>query len=487
MMQLFPGLLELITGFINSASAGGLLGIFTAFIIMALIIPFIPRRFITVAKVLAILTLGAGYYFVFMTPQSLPSSMSDFFVYDAFSKFFIILFLTIGILVGLATTNTKKPLFYSLLLLATVGMVIVVSTMDLLVLFVGWEIMSVSSYGLATLRGTKKCCEAAVKYFLYGAFASAITLYSISLIFVNVGSTNLLVIKDYLLHTTQPDLVGILVAVYFIAGFGYKMGIVPFHMWIPDAYEGVVANISALLAGDTKKAGVAALLRVLFAIIIPLQIVNWSLLLALLSTITMIVGNVIALYQNSIKRMLAYSSIAQIGYILVGFSAMNTTGITGVILHSLTHALMVTAAFTTVLIFRRVINSDLISDYAGLGKQYPLVTLALAINLFSLAGVPPLAGFISKFILFTSAIEANMLWLAVLGVLNSAFSVGYYLRVIKVMYLDEPNNKSVTEIKQALDAWQLATLFIATALVILIGIFPQYFISLAQSAAINIL
>ncbi|MGQ4834573.1 MAG: NADH-quinone oxidoreductase subunit N [Candidatus Asgardarchaeia archaeon] len=485
MMQLFPGLYELIINFGNSVSAGGLLGIITTFIVVALIIPFIPRKFITLARIVAILTLGSGFYFIFMTPQTIPSYLNNIFVYDNFSKFFMILFFTIGILISLATTNTKKPLFYSLLLLATVGMIILTSTMDLLILFIGWEIMSVSSYGMATLKGTDKCCEAAAKYFLYGAFASAITLYSISLIFINVGSTNLVDIKNYLLATQQPDLVGILVAVYFIVGFGYKMGIVPFHMWIPDAYEGVVSNISALLAGDTKKAGVAALLRVLFAIIIPLQIVNWSLLLALLSTATMIVGNVIALYQNSIKRMLAYSSIAQIGYILVGFSSMNLTGITGVILHSLTHALMVTAAFTTVLIFKRVVNSDLISDYAGLGKQYPIVTLALAINLFSLAGVPPLAGFISKFILFTSAIEANMLWLAILGVLNSAFSVGYYLRVIKVMYLDDAQNEMNTKAK--LDKWQLLTLLIATSLVVLIGIFPQYFISLAQNAAENII
>lgn len=486
MMQLFPGLLDLITNFVSTVSAGGLLGILTLFTVIAFIIPFIPKKYVSVARVVAVLTLGTGYYFIFMTPQTVPSFAANILVYDAFSKFFVILFLTIGILIGLSSTNAKNSVFFSLLLLSTIGMIIVVSTIDLLVLFIGWEIMSVASYGLATLRGSKKCCEAATKYFFYGAFASAISLYSISLIFVNVGSTNLVTIKNYLMTTQQPDLVGILVAVYFIIGFGYKMGIVPFHMWIPDTYEGVVSNISALLAGDTKKAGVAALLRILFVLIVPLSIVNWSLLLALLSTATMIVGNVIALYQNSIKRMLAYSSIAQIGYILVGFSSMNLIGITGVILHSLTHALMVTAAFTTVLLFKRVISSDQISDYAGLGRKYPIVTLALAINLFSLAGVPPLAGFISKFILFTSAIEANMLWLAVLGVLNSAFSVGYYLRVIKVMYLDESSNGNTAE-KVALDKWQLTTLFLATALVVLIGIFPQYAISLAQAAAANIL
>ena len=486
MMQLFPGLLELITTFTNTALAGGLVSLFTLLLIMALILPFIPERFVVVGRVLSVLTLGVGIYIVLFTPQVLPATLNKFFVYDGFSRFFIILFMTIGILIGLSSTNAPKSVFFSLLLLGSLGMSIIVSTEDLVVLFIGWEIMSTASYGMATLRGTKRCCEAVTKYFLYGAFASAIALYSISLIFIHVGSTNLIVIKNYLMTTPQPDLVGVLVAVYFIIGFGYKMGIVPFHMWIPDAYSGVVSNISALLAGDTKKAGVAALLRVLFVFVIPITIVNWSLLLALLSTATMITGNVIALYQNSIKRMLAYSSIAQIGYILVGFSSMNLIGITGVILHSLTHALMVTGAFTTVLIFKRVIDSDLIGDYAGIGRKYPIVTLALAINLFSLAGVPPLAGFISKFILFTSAIEANMVWLAVLGVLNSAFSVGYYLRVIKVMYLDEPQN-GITNEKTALDKWQLTALFIATALVIIIGIFPQYFISMAQTAAANII
>jgi len=487
MMQLFPGLLDLITTFTGTVMTGGLLSLFTLFIVVAFILPFIPNRFVAVSRIISVLTMGIGIYIVLFLPQTTSSLLTSLFVYDDFSKFFLILFLTIGILIGIATTNTQKSLFFSLLLFATFGMAIVVSTEDLLVLFIGWEIMSVASYGMATLRGTKKCCEAAGKYFLYGAFASAITLYSLSLIFVHVGSTNLVNIKNYLMSTPQPDLVGVLVTIYFIVGFGYKMGIVPFHMWIPDAYEGVASNISALLAGDTKKAGVAALLRVLFVLIIPPSIVNWSLMLALLATATMIVGNVIALYQNSIKRMFAYSSIAQIGYILVGFSSMNLIGITGVILHSLTHALMVTAAFTTVLIFKRVISSDLISDYAGLGRKYPIVTLALAINLFSLAGVPPLAGFVSKFILFTSAIEANMVWLAILGVLNSAFSVGYYLRVIKVMYLDEPQNTSNNDEKEALDKWQLTTLFIATALVVLIGIFPQYFISLAQTAASSII
>jgi NADH-quinone oxidoreductase subunit N len=416
---------------------------------------------------------------------------------DAFSALFMLLFLSVALYVVIASlrfVDGEKHTgeYYALVMLATAGMIVVAMSMDLITLFVGIEITSLSSYSLVAFRKKNKAgAEAATKYFIIGALSSALTLFGISLIYGATGQVNFQAVGSAVAGLQGMDPVLLLAIVMVVAGFGFKVAIVPFHMWAPDVYEGAPTTITAMLAAGSKKMGFIALFKVFIIGLFAIK-ADWSLVIGLVAIATMTLGNLIAIQQTSIKRMLAYSSIAQAGYILivlpiavVGDPTIAQYGLAGGIFHMITHAFMKGGAFIIVAGLATAALGESISDYKGLYRRAPLMAFAMTIMLFSLAGIPPLAGFASKFVLFSGAVNAStiagdewLLWLAVAAIINSAISLYYYARVVKYMYLDEgPRDK--LKIAPAFGV-AVAICFVA---VILIGIFPDPFIQACQEAA----
>ncbi len=423
---------------------------------------------------------------------------------DALSQFFKAVFLIVSLLVVIASlsryTGKGADEYYALLLLATVGMMIVSSSIDLVTLFVGFELASLSTYAMAAFDKSKKNLEAAMKYFIYGSVSSAFMLFGFSLLYGMTGSTKL---ADVAAASVESFGAATLVALLFvIAGFAFKMALVPFHMWAPDTYEGAPALVSALLAAGSKKMGFAAAFRVLLIAMVAIRM-EWYLAFAILAAVTMTLGNLAACWQNNVRRILAYSSIAQAGYIAIAFVVIGAAygnapvnvlnlgmfpadqlGIAGALLLILGHALMKTGAFigsaqVASLVSRSdVEDPDDISNYAGLGTRAPVTAFCMLIFMFALAGIPPTAGYIGKFVLFSSAIYSGLVWLAVLAILNSALSLVYYLRIISYMYLKEPAGPKIAESKG-----YMAALVLTMLGVVYIGVFPDQFINWALQAA----
>ena len=402
---------------------------------------------------------------------------------------------TVGVTLAVAIASfdfqrgTSKPVYYSLLAFTALGMVLLAYSQDLLMLFVSWELMSLPTYVLAGYDKKLRSNEASVKYAIIGAMSSAVILYAISLAYGLTGSTQIsAVVAGF---TGHPSALAGVAALLFVAGFGFKMSIVPFHMWIPDAYEGAPTTISTLLAAATKKAGFIAAIRVLLAITTLYTVTKGPLftmanVFAVLALLTMTVGNISALTQKSMTRLLAYSSIAQAGYILIGFVAFSNApgtsaamlGLTGSVFHVINHAVMKGAAFlAAALVLLQLKRADL-GAYDGLGKRMPITAFTLAVAFLGLAGVPPLSGFWSKLILVLSVANGPFAWLALAAILNSAFSLGYYAWIIKRMYIDE--GESSERVKEPF--WFVLIFAVMVGLIIGIGLFPQQVISLASNA-----
>ncbi len=378
---------------------------------------------------------------------------------DMFGAFFAISLLIVSIMVTASSWNymknrTNPAAYYSLILLSSIGMILIAYSTDLVMLLVAWELMSIPTYALAAFSKRDPISnEAAIKYFLFGALSSAILVVAIGLVYGITGTTNIGQAIISMINV-QQDLVPItiLAIALFIAGFGFKMGLVPFHMWLPDAYEGAPTPIGALLAAGTKKAGFAAAIRVIVLAVFVLHL-DWSMTLAIIAVFTMTLGNLGALVQKSVPRILAYSSIAQAGYIMIGLALApySDQALGGSLFHIINHAVMKSAAFIAVAAVAITLASYSIEKYRGLAKRMPLTAIALSISLLALAGVPPLNGFWSKLVLFNSAIVTGpeVWWgpyLAIAGVLNSALSLGYYAWIMRKMYMeDSPETSRVKE------------------------------------------
>jgi len=378
---------------------------------------------------------------------------------DMFGSFFAISLLIVSIMVTASSWNYMKgranpAAYYSLILLSTIGMVIIGYSTDLLMLLVAWELMSLPTYALAAFSKRDPISnEAAIKYFMFGALSTAILVFSIGLVYGVTGTTNIGAAIQTMANL-QVDVIpiGILAIALFIAGFGFKMGLVPFHMWLPDAYEGSPTTIGALLAAGTKKAGFAAGLRVVVLGIFALN-ADWTITLAILAVFTMTLGNFGALIQKSVPRILAYSSIAQAGYILMGIALApySDQALSGSLFHILNHAVMKSAGFIAAAAVVIGLASYGLESYKGLGRRMPITAIALTISLLALAGVPPLNGFWSKLVLFGAAIDSGPIvawgpYLAIAAVLNSALSLGYYAWIIRKMYMEDAAN--MTKIKE---------------------------------------
>jgi proton-translocating NADH-quinone oxidoreductase chain N len=392
---------------------------------------------------------------------------------DMFGSFFAIAFLVVSIMVAASSWNYMKgkanpAAYYSLLLLSSIGMVLIGYSTDLVMLLVAWELMSIPTYALAAFAKRDPISnEAAIKYFMFGALSSAILVFAIGLVYGVTGSTNIGVVVTTF-ASLGPDLVpvGLLAIGLFIAGFGFKMGIVPFHMWLPDTYEGSPTTISALLAAGTKKAGFAAAIRVIILGMFALN-ADWTLALAILAVFTMTLGNLAALVQKSVTRILAYSSIAQAGYILIGMALApySQEALTGSLFHIFNHAVMKSTAFIAAACVAVALASYSLEKYRGLGRRMPITAICLSISLLALAGLPPLNGFWSKLVLFGAGINSGALvewgpYLAIAGVLNSALSLGYYAWIMRKMYMEEsPNMDRVKEPKAMVAVMMFGIIF----------------------------
>ena len=419
----------------------------------------------------------------------------DVLVDDAFGSLFAIAMLIVAIFTTVGSFSYMKnkanpSIYFSLILLSSIGMVLVAYSTDLVMLFVAWELMSIPTYILVGfLKKDPISNEAAIKYFLFGALSSAIIIYGISLAYGVTGSTNIgEVIQGFMVLDANMIPIGLLAVGMFIAGFGFKMGLVPFHMWLPDTYEGAPPTIATLLAAGTKKAGFAAALRVVVMGSVALSL-DWTLALGIIAVMTMTVGNIAAVMQKNLARMLAYSSIGHAGYILIGLSIAPFSGIglQGSLFHILNHAVMKGAAFIAVAGIVTALAITHVDKLKGLARRMPITSLGLVISLLALAGVPPLSGFWSKLMLFGAAIDAGTVvwwgpWLAVAGVLNSALSLAYYGWIIRKMYFEGEKEKRIKEPKSIIAIMAFSIIFMVT-----IGVYPEPIIQFTEFAtpAIN--
>ena len=375
--------------------------------------------------------------------------------------------------------------FYILVLFAAAGMAIMAGANDLIVIFLGLETMSLALYVLAGFFRTEiQAGEASMKYFLLGAFASGFFLYGVALIYGATGSTNLHKIGAAVTAGAARDPLLLIGFALLLVGFGFKISAVPFHMWTADVYEGAPTSVTAFIATGSKAAAFAALLRLLLESMRPLQ-GEWTWLFWALAVLSMTLGNVVALAQQNLKRMLAYSSIAHVGYMLVGVVAGGGLGTGSVLFYLLVYTFTTAGAFGVILLLERGGEEAVqIGDTSGLATRHPLAALALALLLLSLVGIPPTAGFVGKFYLFGAAVRSGFIWLAVIGVLNSAAAAYYYLRIIVNMYMREPDGPPAVVAPSFAGA-----LAIAVALwgVIQLGLFPAPVFDLAQSAVLPLL
>ena len=413
---------------------------------------------------------------------------------DMFGSFFAVVMLIVAIMVTVSSIEymrkTPNPApYYSLLLLSSIGMVLLSYSTDLLMLIVAWELMSIPTYVLAGFHKRDTVSnEDAIKYFLFGALSTGIIIYGISLAYGLTGSTNIAIVLQELVQIDgELRPVALMALAMFIAGFGFKLALVPFHMWLPDAYEGSPTTVSTLLAAATKKAGFAAAFRVIIFGMVALNL-EWSLVLGILAILTMIIGNLAALTQKSITRMLAYSSIGHAGYILIGLSLapFSTLAMQGSLFHILNHAVMKSAAFIAAAAVIVTLATSNIDSYKGLGKRMPVTALVMTISLLALAGIPPLNGFWSKFILFSSAIDAGstVSWgpaLAIAGILTSALSLGYYGWIIRKMYFEESPTAETKRVKEP----RLILFVLIFALVFMVG-FGIYPAPLIEFSSISV-
>jgi len=401
---------------------------------------------------------------------------------DAFSVFFhfVVLLVSLAVILSsfdyLEVQQIKAGEYYALILFAAVGMALMSSAIELVLIFIAIEISSISSYVLAGFRRhAAESAESSLKYFLLGSFATAFFLYGVAMVFGATGSTNVYRIAAVL--ATQHSVVVYLAVALMFVGLGFKVASAPFHVWTPDVYEGAPAPVTGFMSTGPKAAAFAVLLRVLLATGAP----GWFWMIWVSAVLSMTIGNIGALVQNNVKRLLAYSSIAHAGYVLVAFAAAKTTGISAAIFYTASYAAMNVGAFAIVAhLSGKGERYVTLEDYSGLGRRSPLIAALLTMFLISLIGIPITGGFFAKFYVFSAALQSNLVWLTIIGVINSAIAAYYYLRIIVYMYMrDEGVEAPVARIPAGLGAG-IAICLVAT---IYLGVLPNRVLGDAIRAA----
>ena len=425
-------------------------------------------------------------------------AFSNLVVADDFSRFLGILFAVAAGLSGLVAIGrlpdegAARGEFYALLLFATGGAFLLVQATDLISMFIGLECLSIPAYILAaSLRRDPRSAEAGFKYFILGAFATGFLVYGIALLYGAAGSTQLSEIAR--LCATQPWTGNLMLtagALLVVIGLCFKIAAVPFHMWAPDVYQGSPTPATAFFATAVKAAAFAALLRVLFLALPDMRSgtpgyedAGWAGLLGMLAILTMTVANLIALVQNDVKRLLAYSSIAHAGYLLIGLMC-NQEGAAAILFYLAAYTFMTVGAFALVAYFEHKSGGTSLNEYVGLGRRHPIAAVALCIFLFSLAGIPPTAGFFGKFYLFRAAVNEGFIVLVVVAVINSMVSAYYYLRVMVAMYMEE-ETQTKPHVAKASFAIALAV-GICILFVLLMGVYPTPYLDAARSSVLSL-
>ena len=460
---------------------------------LILLLEFLPGRSAGArGAVLSLLTLLAAGFAAFHVRDDRRLLFEGMFVHDGLTVFFTLLFCSIGIVSVLLSWDFLKRIrvagseYYALLLFSTIGMITMAASNDLITVFLGLELMSLPLYILVGIRrGHLESNEASLKYFLLGAFASGFLLYGIALMFGATGTTNLTRMAAFMGESPLPlNPLFWTGAILVLVGFGFKVSLVPFHMWTPDAYEGAPTSVTAFMSAGAKAAGFAAVLRLLLNVLGDHREV-WVPIVSGLAVLTMTVGNVTALLQSNLKRMLAYSSIAHAGYVLVAVAAGGPAGASAALFYLAVYSFMNLGAFGILTLLGKGLDERVqVSDLAGLGFRKPALAMAMMLFMLSLGGIPPTAGFIGKVTVFGAALNAGLVPLVIIGVLNSVVSVFYYLRITVAMYMEEPRGE-FTETSGAL-ASALA-LGIAAFLTIWWGVQAHALILHAQHSVLGLL
>lgn len=431
-------------------------------------------------------------------PANVPaSSFSGMFIRDDFTTFLELVFIGTGILTCLISPNylTKRDMplgdYISLVVWATLGTMIVGGAGDLMALFVGIELVSIAVYIMTGFaRNDKGSSEGAIKYFLLGILSTAILAYGMAWLYGMTGSTNLNAIAQSIATNRLESDTGLTFAMLLlIVAFGFKIAAVPFHVWTPDAYEGAPTPVTAFMSVGPKVAGFAALMRLLVQGM-PTLAAQWSIIIAVLAVLTMTLGNIVAVVQNDVKRMLAYSSIAHTGYILIGLAAFSNgatpekkaEAIGSVLLYSMSYLFMNIGAMAVVAWIQNKGGGSKVEDFNGLSTWAPLSALLMAVCLVSLTGIPPTGGFVGKFFVFRAAIDNGFVWLAIVGALNSAISAYFYLNIIFSMYF-RPQPAGVERVRKGGSVLVISGIALATIAVIILGIYPAPVIDFAKSGA----
>ncbi|WP_119269378.1 NADH-quinone oxidoreductase subunit NuoN [Phyllobacteriaceae bacterium SYSU D60010] len=439
-----------------------------------------------IINIAAIVVLGLAVVMVITGGGARQEAFGGSLVIDTFARLMKVLTLfgsAVAIVLSVNFMKTEKIERFEypiLVLLATAGMMIMISANDLVALYMGLELQSLALYVVAAIdRDRAKSSEAGLKYFVLGALSSGMLLYGASLIYGFTGSVSFPGIAAAV--TGEPGLGLIFGLVFLIAGLAFKVSAVPFHMWTPDVYEGAPTPVAAFFAAAPKIAAMALFIRAMLAPF-PAILPDWQQILVFISIASMVLGAFAAIGQTNIKRLLAYSSIGHMGYALIGLAAGSPEGVQSVIIYMAIYLIMTLGSFACVLAMRRKDGQiETIGDLAGLARTNGLHAFFLAVFMFSLAGIPPLAGFFAKYFIFMAAIKANLVTLAIIGVLASVVGAVYYIRIVKLMYFDEPAQAfepMVTEVK--------AVIVLAGLFVLLFALFPQPLSSLAQAAAASL-
>ncbi len=446
--------------------------------------------------------LVAGYFVIGQFGMngfaSEPIGGKGMIVVDSFGAFFKALILFASIIVVLFSLSSNEinensdrhGEYYTLIFGMILGMFLMVSASDLILLYLAIELVSLSSYVLAGFaKNTMRNAEASLKYIIYGGVSSGIMLFGISIIFGITGSTNLYEINSLIQAPQFQGLVGLLAGILIFVGIGYKISAAPFHFWTPDVYEGAPITITAYLSIASKAAGFALLIRfikITFIDSVDLQgywtlvnVIDWQSFLILISILTMTLGNFSALWQNNLKRMLAYSSIAHAGYLLLGIAVLSNQGIIAVLIYFAIYAFMNLGAFFVVMLIANKTGSEDMDDYDGLGYTSPLLGISLTIFLVSLTGLPPTAGFIGKLYLFIALVDAKMIVVAIIALLNSVVSLYYYIRVLKHMYLAHADSSTVSIVPNAANTILLMVLLLP---VVILGLYFSPLVELAKNS-----
>jgi NADH-quinone oxidoreductase subunit N len=437
--------------------------------------------------VYALVGIGAAAVFLVYKLTGLEGfAYGGLLIFDQFSWFFRLLFLVaaaISIIMSMKYLDIEREHhgeYYALILFATMGMMFMAGAVDLVTLYISLETMAIATYILVGfLRSNQRSNEASLKYFLLGAFSSAILLYGMSLLYGISGSTRFIVIADALSRRALGDPISLMALITISAGMFFKIAAVPFHQWTPDAYEGAPTSITAFMSVAVKAASFAMMVRVFMIAVHPLRL-EWLPIMAAVSVLTMTVGNIAAITQSNLKRLLAYSSISHAGYILLGLIAGNKTGMTAIPMYLLVYTFTNLGTWAVIVgLRRRDVIGEHIEEMNGLYFKHPGAAVLMLIFLLSLAGIPPTAGFIAKYYLFAAVIESGHYTLAVIAVLNAAISLYFYLRIVVAMFMRDATEKTGIALSPGL----LTAMALAFIFTMWIGLYPDPFISMAQRAA----